>query len=160
MYWIFALHVCVAGVPASPRVTAFIIYSPRNRLYKKLFFLKCFSTKRHLSLRAQKNFMLELTKKKSPFNDKYTRRQRKRLVSGHQDWDHTHRGWHFDSVEAKIKTDIKRTRTSAKYWKFPSKNILHLGKRYFLKRIAMAKPHFAQLLQASRRCRMQVLHKY
>lgn len=89
-----------------------------------------FEPKVHFSLRAQKKFMPELTKKVFVLiNTKRT--QRKHLVSGHQDWDFTQRRWHFDSVEAKIKTHAKKTRTSAKYWKFLSKNILWQGKRYF-----------------------------
>jgi len=68
----------------------------------------------HLNLKAQKNFMPELTKT-SPCTDKYRRRQRKGWVSGHQDWDCTHRGRHFDSAETNIKTGVKRTRTSDKY---------------------------------------------
>lgn len=120
----------VAGVPASLWVTAFIIYSPKRTLYKKLFFLQCFWTKSAFQFEStKKNYAW--TNKKSLCTDKYKRRQRKHLVSGHQDWDFTQRGWHFDSAEANIKTHVERTRTSAKYWKFLSKNILWQGKRYF-----------------------------
>lgn len=137
---------------------------PEVRSMRNCSSCSAFQPKAHLSLRAQKNFMPELTKW-SPCIDKYTRWQRKHWVSGHQDQESTHRGWHFDSAEANIKTDVKRTRTSAKYRTFLSKNILQQRKRYFLKSISVAKPHFAQLLQAwhtprLKRCRMQVLHKY
>lgn len=125
------MHIYVAGVPASLWVTAFIIYSPRRTLYKKLFLLQCFWTESAFQFEStQKKIMPELTKKVFVLTNT-KRTQRKHLVSGHQDWDSTQRGWHFDSVEAKIKTHAKRTRTSAKYWKFLSKNILWYGKRYF-----------------------------